>query len=101
MNYPSNVSVVKLSRPLNTTKGEVEELHLHEPTVRDKLLYEKNKGSTLEKEISMIASLSGVEPAELHELSAWDYSQLGAALNAFLLPPEARSNSSSSLTIRE
>lgn len=92
MQYPANTTTVKLSRPLNTTKGEVSELHMREPTVFDKLLHEKQKGGLLEKEIAMIASLCGVEPAELHKLSAYDYSQLGKAVNAFLLPPEDRSN---------
>lgn len=92
MNYPANARTVKLTRPLITASGEVDELHLREPTVFDKLCYDKQKGSALEKEIGMIASLCGVEPSELHKLTAYDYSRLGDALNDFLLAPEERSN---------
>lgn len=91
MNYPANVKTIKLTRPFKKDGVEVEELHLREPTVLDKLSYEKQKGSALEKEISMIASLCGAEPTELHQLTAYDYSQLGDALNDFLLAPEERS----------
>lgn len=95
MNYPANSKTVKLTRSIIKDGVEVEELHLREPTVFDKLNYEKQKGSALEKEINMIASLCGVEPSDLHALPAYDYSQLGKALNEFfLLAPEERSKSS-------
>lgn len=90
--YPSTATTIKLTRPLMTTQGELAELHLKEPTVRDKLLHEKSKGGPLEKEVALIASLCGIEPAEIYTLSAYDYKQLGEALNTFLLPPEERSN---------
>ncbi|EMO5715817.1 phage tail assembly protein [Enterobacter bugandensis] len=91
MNYPADKKTIKLSRPLTIGATEVTELHMREPLVFDKLLYEKHSGSPLEKEISMISSLCGVEPAELHQLTAYDYSQLGDALNNFLKSPEKRS----------
>lgn len=91
MNYPANIKTIKLTRPLKVGGTEVEVLNLREPTVFDKLMYEKQKGSALEKEIGMIASLCDVEPAELHQLTAYEYSQLGDALNDFLLAPEDRS----------
>lgn len=90
--YPANTTTIKLTKPLITARGEYTELHLKEPTVRDKLLHEKSKGGPLEKEVSLIASLCGIELAELYTLSAYDYKQLGEALNTFLLPPEDRSN---------
>ncbi|WP_162303053.1 phage tail assembly protein [Buttiauxella sp. 3AFRM03] len=95
MEYPADTTVITLSRPLKTTTGEKTELHLREPTVRDKLAFEKTQGGALEKEITMIASLCGVEPSELYLLSAYDYAQLGRAVDTFLLPPEERSNPNS------
>lgn len=92
MNYPANKKTIKLSRPLTVGATEVTELHMREPLVFDKLNYEKQKGSALEKEINMIAGLCNVEPAELHQLTAYDYSQLGDALNDFLESPENRSS---------
>jgi hypothetical protein len=93
--YPSNKVTVKLSRPLKTSTGEVSELIIREPTVFDKLLYEKQNGGPIEKELNMIANLCGLEVSDLHTLPAYDYSQLAEVTNDFLKSPEKRSSHNS------
>ncbi|MHA1066999.1 phage tail assembly protein [Enterobacter ludwigii] len=94
MKYPASTRTIPLTRPLVVGTKEVTSLHMREPLVFDKLNYEKQPGSPLEKEINMIASLCGVEPEELHKLTVYDYSLMGNALEDFLKAPEKRSKSS-------
>lgn len=91
MNYPATTAVITLSRPLKVGSKEVHQVEMREPTVRDKILFEKDKGSLLEKEINTVASLCNVEKDDLLVLSSWDYGQLVEVMNDFLLlPPAAR-----------
>ncbi|MHC5177423.1 phage tail assembly protein [Serratia rhizosphaerae] len=95
MDYPANTTVVTLSRPFEINGKAVTEIALREPTVRDKLMYEKSAGGSMEKESLMIASLCGLNQADLLLLPAYDYDQLVGAFNRFLLPPADRPKSSS------
>ncbi|SUI82048.1 Uncharacterised protein [Serratia quinivorans] len=45
MDYPANTTVVTLSRPFEINGKAVTEIALREPTVRDKLMYEKSAGA--------------------------------------------------------
>ncbi|MEB4676105.1 phage tail assembly protein [Enterobacteriaceae bacterium G50] len=94
MNYPATTTTVTLSHPVDLNGETVTSLTLREPTVRDKIMFEKAKGSLLEKELAMIASLCGRSPDDLHDLPACDYDQLVKAFNDFLLPPAERQNNS-------
>ncbi|MEZ2603342.1 phage tail assembly protein [Kluyvera intermedia] len=95
MTYPANTTLITLSRPFKLDGAEVETIQMREPTVFDKLAFEKNKGAALEKEVTMIAGLCGLNPGDLYQLPAYDYEQLTTAFNDFLLPPAERSNLSS------
>ncbi len=95
MTFPANTKIIHLSRPFLLNGDTVEQLEIREPTVMDKLLFEKNKGGLLEKEVTMIASLCNLNPGDLHTLPAYDYDRLTEAFNDFLLPPAERSKTSS------
>nr|WP_159465778.1 phage tail assembly protein [Scandinavium goeteborgense] len=95
MTYPANTTLITLSRPMKLNGEDIESIQMREPTVFDKLLFEKNKGAALEKEVAMIAGLCSINPGDLHQLPAYDYDQLTEAFNDFLLPPAERSNLSS------
>ncbi|MFQ3394676.1 phage tail assembly protein [Enterobacter mori] len=94
MNYPATTTTVNLSRPVDLNGETITSLTLREPTVRDKIMFEKAKGSLLEKELAMIASLCGRSPEDLYGLPACDYDQLVKAFNVFLLPPAERPSNS-------
>lgn len=94
MNYPATTTTVTLSRPVDLNGETVTSLTLREPTVRDKIMFEKAKGSLLEKELAMIASLCGRASEDLYGLPACDYDQLVKAFNDFLLPPKERQSNS-------
>lgn len=89
MNYPANTKVILLSRPCVMGGAEVTQVEMREPTVRDRILFEKQQGSNLEKEMSIVAMLCNVEKNELLHLPGWDYSQLVETMNDFLLLPPA------------
>lgn len=94
MNYPANTITVILSRPLELNGETLTTLTVREPTVRDKIMFEKTKGDLMEKELAMIASLCGRAPQDLYPLPSYDYDQLVKAFNDFLLPPEERQSNS-------
>ena len=94
MNYPATSTIITLSRAIDLNGETVTSLTLREPTVRDKVMFEKAKGSLLEKELAMIASLCGRSPEDLYGLPACDYDQLVKAFNDFLLPPAERQSNS-------
>lgn len=85
MNYPANTTVITLSRPYSMHGEDVTKIEMREPTVRDKIIFEKHKGTPLEKEIATISMLCNLGEEDLLSLPAWDYSQLVEALNDFLL----------------
>lgn len=91
MNYPANTTVIVLSRPCIISGKGVTQFEMREPTVRDKILFEKQQGTPLEREMSTVASLCGVESVDLLTLPSYDYGQLVERMNDFLLlPPAAR-----------
>lgn len=90
MNYPANTTVIVLSRPCVISGKEVTQFEMREPTVRDKILFEKQSGTNLEKEMTTVASLCGIEKDDLLLLPSWDYSQLVEKMNDFLLLPPAQ-----------
>ncbi|YCI30875.1 phage tail assembly protein [Erwinia sp. PK3-005] len=94
MNYPANTITVTLSRPLDLNGETLTTLTVREPTVRDKIMFEKTKGDLMEKELAMIASLCDRAPQDLYPLPSYDYDQLVKAFNDFLLPPEERQSNS-------
>jgi hypothetical protein len=94
MNYPATSTSVTLSRPADLNGETITSLTLREPTVRDKLMFEKARGSLLEKELAMVASLCGRSPEDLYGLPACDYDLLVKAFNDFLLPPADRQSNS-------
>lgn len=95
MHFPPETVTVKLSRPFNVNGKSVSDLTMREPRVIDKILLEKTPGSEVVKEVTMIATLCGLNASDLNNLPGYDYAELVAAFNRFLLPPEARGDSAS------
>ena len=94
MNYPADTAVIVLSRPFAINGTEVTELTMREPNVRDRIMLNKGAGDAAEKEVNMIAGLCGLNASDLMTLPGYDYDQLTAAFESFLLPPEQRQTGS-------
>jgi hypothetical protein len=102
MNYPANSITIILSRPYSLNGTDITEMTMREPTVRDKILFEKMAGGPQVKEATMLASLCGLSgPEALYNLPCYDYDQLTEAFERFLLPPEERQNPTLSATSPE
>lgn len=70
--------------------GQLEQVTLREPLVRDRIAFSKDRGSEEEKEARMIALLCNLSEQDIWQLTAADYAQLLDAFNVFMLPPEKR-----------
>ncbi|ECG8590749.1 phage tail assembly protein [Salmonella enterica subsp. salamae] len=90
MNFPADTVVITLSRPFAIDGKEVTEIIMREPTVRDRIMLNKGQGDAVEKELNMIAGLCGLTSTDLYSLPGYDYDQLTAAFERFLLPPDQR-----------
>lgn len=95
MDYPLDKMVVTFSRPVVIDGKEVAEIEMMEPTLRDRILYDKDKdGCEVEQEARMIARLVNVESEKsLYGLPACDYKQLQDAFNQMVKAPAARKQS--------
>ncbi|WP_370611824.1 phage tail assembly protein [Klebsiella aerogenes] len=86
MNYPATSKKIPFSRPLVIENGkELTEVEMREPLVRDKILFDKHNGGSVDKELFTVASLCGLSEKDLLELPSWDYNQLVETMNDFLL----------------
>lgn len=81
---------ITLSRPYVIDGTEHTELVMHEPKLRDRIMYSKDKGDAEERSARMIARLINVDVAALHDLPECDYSKLEEAFNEMVKPPEDR-----------
>lgn len=80
----SDTTDIALSKAITIDGAVVKALRMREPTVADQLAMDKAGGSDAEKEISMIAMLCMVTPADLHQLTLKDYRKVQAAFVGFL-----------------
>jgi hypothetical protein len=74
---------ITLSRPLDVDGAPVSVLRMREPTVADQIAMEKSKGTDAEREISMIANLCEVSPADINKLTMRDYKRVQGAFLGF------------------
>ncbi|WP_241608995.1 phage tail assembly protein [Rosenbergiella australiborealis] len=95
--YPSSSQTIILYTPLTLANGsQLTEIALREPTVRDRILREKDRGSEGEKDARMLALLCNMNEEDIYALTAADYLQLEEAFNVFMLPPSKRPKQRSS-----
>lgn len=80
----SDTKEIKLSKAIKVDGAEVKALVMREPTVADQLAMDRTGGSDAEKELSMIAMLCMVTPADLHQLTLKDYKKVQATFVGFL-----------------
>ncbi|MEB8638664.1 phage tail assembly protein [Cronobacter muytjensii] len=92
LNYPLDRVVIKLSRPVEIGGQTVEQLELFEPTLRDKILFSKDKdGTELEQEVRMMARLMNIaDPLQLYNLPSCDYTKLQKAFDELVKDPADR-----------
>lgn len=74
---------ITLSKPIKIDGAEIKVLRMREPTVADQLAMDKSGGSAAEQEITLVANLCQVAPADLHQLTLRDYKNVQAALVGF------------------
>lgn len=80
----SDKKTIELSKAIKIDGAEVKALNMREPTVGDQLAMEKTGGSDAEKELSMIAMLCMVKPADLNQLTLRDYKKVQEAFVGFI-----------------
>lgn len=74
---------VTLSKPLDMDGAKVAVLKLREPTVDDLLRSSASGGTDAEREVSQIADLAEVTPADIRKLSVRDYQRIQRAYALF------------------
>lgn len=82
--------IIPLSRPYTIDGVEYSELTMHEPKLRDKILFSKDKGDTEEKTARMMARLLNVSEQALYDLPSCDYSRIEDAFNELVKMPTER-----------
>lgn len=75
---------IALSKPITIDGAKVSALRMREPTVADQLAMDKAGGTDADKELSMIANLCQVAPADLHQLTLRDYRKVSKAFTDFI-----------------
>jgi hypothetical protein len=82
--YGEGFADIELSRPLDVAGVPVKKLRMREPTVRDQLVYDKLKGSDIEREVTIFANLCEMDEKQMQTLSVRDYRRVSAAYSGFL-----------------
>jgi len=92
MDYPLDKMIVVFSRPVVIGGKEVDLIEMMEPTLRDRIMYDKDKdGCEVEQEARMIARLINAEDEKaIYGLPACDYKKLQDAFNQMVKEPAAR-----------
>lgn len=89
--YPANSKTITLYTPLTLENGSLlTEVTMREPTVRDRIAREKDRGTEGEKDARMLALLCNMNEQDVYALTAADYLQLEEVFNVFMLPPNKR-----------
>jgi formylmethanofuran dehydrogenase subunit D len=74
---------VELSRPLKIDGTEVTKLRVREPTVEDQITVQEMKASEAVKDITMMANLCEISPADIKKLTLRDYKKVQEAFLGF------------------
>ncbi|MFM2476353.1 phage tail assembly protein [Celerinatantimonas sp. MCCC 1A17872] len=73
MAYPIENQVLTLQFPVTVNNKEYTALEFRRPKVRDNLIADKQNEADADKEIALMALLSGVDQNVIHELDMADY----------------------------
>lgn len=93
MSYPSGVVPLPLIYPITVGDKEIKSLSVRRPKVRDNLIADKQNKLDADKEVHLMALLSGVDTEVIHELDMEDYSAMQAVLKGFRKKPEGSNDS--------
>lgn len=75
---------IKLITPIMVDGNKVTEIELRTPKVRDTIAVDKSDISESEKEVRLLANLSGLSPDNIYDLDLRDYQHIGKVLSDFL-----------------
>lgn len=96
MSYPANTVEITLDFPFTTLTGvEISTVTMRSPTVRDRLLRNKDKRPDVEADIHMIASMCSLAFEDLMNMEGCDYLRLERQFNVFLTPLNERKKATS------
>lgn len=73
-----------LNYPITISGKTVDRLDVRRPTLGDQLAADKMRGSDADKEVALMVSLTGLEPANLSDLDLMDYRRLQQVYEGFL-----------------
>ncbi|WP_054176367.1 phage tail assembly protein [Citrobacter sp. CtB7.12] len=89
--FPAEKGVIQLAVPYTTLSGQhIESVTMRAPTVRDRLMRNRNPAPDYQADIELMASLCGMTLDDLMNMEACDYLRLEKQFNNFLLPPAKR-----------
>lgn len=83
----SEENTVLLQYAITDGSTEIKSITLRRPTVNDSYVAQKFRGDTIDQELNMFASLSGLTPATLKKLDMADYMALQELYKSFLPSP--------------
>ncbi|MCW5003542.1 phage tail assembly protein [Enterobacter roggenkampii] len=96
MTYPQNTVTLTLDFPLTLSSGDViTSVTMRSPRVIDRINRNRDTRSDIEADITMIASLCGMQEADILNMEGCDYLRLEGQFNLFLLPVAARKKAQS------
>ncbi|MEL4016550.1 phage tail assembly protein [Dryocola clanedunensis] len=96
MTYPTNTVEIALDFPFTTAGGiEIGTVTMRSPTVRDRVLRNKDKRPDIEADIHMIGSMCNLSFDDLMNMEGCDYLRLEQQFNAFLTPVSQRMKATS------
>lgn len=97
MSYPDNTVTVTLDFPLTLNSGDtITAVTMRSPRVIDRITRSRDTRGDIEADIRMIATLCGMQEADIMNMEGSDYLRLEAQFNHFLLPVALRVKTPSS-----
>lgn len=82
----SYMDKIKLTQPITADNVEHSFIVLRRPKVKDRLIVERMGTNDAEKEVTLIANLSGLPKEAVEEIDLSDYAQIQEQLQSFLSP---------------
>jgi len=77
-------ATIKLDYPVTIDSGEISELNLRRPKVKDMRDAEKAGTGDADRELALFARLTGLNPEDLEQLDLKDYQKLQKEYSGFL-----------------
>ena len=78
------MSFIKLTQPITSDGQEYTQIILRRPKVKDRLIVERMGNNDAEKEVALIANLSGLPKEAIEEIDLRDYAVIQEHLQDFL-----------------